>query len=130
MPITVRVDTAAGVRYTAMSGDITGEQIVETFRPAIEARAPETGMNGLVDMRDVRTLDVSSGAVWELTRMLRAAEPPGIRRRVAIVASSDFVFGMARMFESLASSGGAATEYQVFRDIAEARGWLGLEAER
>ena len=131
MPISISVKPTEGVRYTVMSGDITGAELLEAYRPAVDARAAHPSLNGLVDMRGVRRLDVTSAAIWELTQLLRRHEDTASerRRRVAIVAPSDFAFGMARMFEALAASGGATTTYHVFRDMAEARAWLGLAAE-
>ena len=71
--------------------------------------------------------DAASGG--ELSRVLRAVDTPGGARRVAIVATSDFQFGMARMAATLLSSGGLTTEYQAFRDLGEARAWLGATPE-
>ncbi|HJP59883.1 MAG TPA: hypothetical protein VJ865_07780, partial [Gemmatimonadaceae bacterium] len=47
---------------------------------------------------------------------------PGTRR--AFVATTDAVFGMARMFAMRAESVGQTI--QVFRDLTQAREWLGI----
>ena len=47
------------------------------------------------------------------------------RIRVAIVADGDAAFGLTRMFQALRSD--SSTELTVFRDVAEARSWLGLD---
>jgi len=125
MPITTRDDTTEGIRWSIMSGDVTGAELIDAYRPATGSHEQAPPL-GLVDMRDVRTLDVSSSAIWELTQLLGQAERGAKPRRVAIVACTDFTFGMARMFETLASNAGARTEYQVFRDMSRAREWLGL----
>ena len=125
MSITVRDVEAEGVRYSVMSGNITGADLIEAYRPRPGARG-DAPARGLVDMREVRTLDVTSSAIWELTQLLVRADPSAKPARVAIVARADFTFGMARMFEALAESAGVKTQYHVFRDMAEARAWLGL----
>jgi len=130
MPIAIRVNRAEGVRYSVMSGDITGADLLEAYRPAVDALAGDGALKGLVDMRAVRTIDVTSAAIWELTQLLRRADGAAAPRRVAIVAPSDLSFGMARMFEALAATTGVTTVYHVVRDITEARVWLGLGPDR
>jgi hypothetical protein len=43
------------------------------------------------------------------------------------VADGDAVFGLSRLFQALRSE--SETELRVFRDLGEARAWLGLPAE-
>ncbi len=47
------------------------------------------------------------------------------KSRRAIVADKDITFGMARMYEVFRED--APEEIKLFRDIAEARRWLGLD---
>ncbi len=62
-----------------------------------------------------------------------AAEMPRIavhyifseKSRRAIVAETDIKFGMARMYEMYGEAD--PTQIEVFRDMAEARRWLGLD---
>jgi hypothetical protein len=129
MPITITVNAAERVRYTVMSGDVGDRELVEAFRTAIAARDFDPRLNALVDLRAVRKLDVTSSGIWDLSQVLRAVDSLGSRRSVAIVASSDFHFGMARMVATLLSTGGLTTEYRAFRTMAEARAWLGLAPE-
>lgn len=129
MSITVRDDNAEGVRYSVMSGHVTGADL-EAYRPRASARDGTAPPKGLVDMRAVRTLDVTASTIWELAQLLARAAATANPQRVAIVASADFTFGMARMFEALAESAGVDTTYRVFRDMAEARAWLGLAPEQ
>lgn len=129
MPVTITTNAAERVRYTVISGDVTGAELVEAFGRAAAAPEYDPSVNGLVDMRGVERLDVASSAIWDLAQLLRRAERGVTSRRVAIVAPSDFVFGMARMFEALAATSGAKTTYHIFRDMAEARAWLGLAAD-
>jgi SpoIIAA-like len=130
MPITVTVNAAERVRYSVVSGDVADKELIATFRRSIEAPDFDPSLNALVDLRAARTLDVTSNGIWELSRVLSAADRSGASRRVAIVASSDFQFGMARMAATLLSTGGAmTTEYMAFREMAEARRWLGLDPD-
>jgi hypothetical protein len=129
MPITIRVNAAERVRYSVLSGDIGDKELVTAFRRAFEASDFDPTLNGLVDLREVRKLDVTSNGIWQLAQILRPADQTAHGRRVALVASSDFQFGMARMVSTLLSAGGLTTEYQAFRDVTAARAWLGLAAD-
>ena len=58
----------------------------------------------------------------EVASVLRHATTVG---KIAIVASKDVEFGMARMVELLADE--SPTEIRVFRAVGEAESWLGIE---
>ena len=129
MPISIKVSAAERVRYSVLSGEIGDRELVTAFRRSFEASDFDPSLNGLVDLREVRKLDVTSNGIWELAHVLRPADESGHARRVALVAASDFQFGMARMVATLLSTGGLTTEYHAFRDMGEARAWLGLAPE-
>ena len=129
MPITIRVNAAERVRYSLLTGDIVDKDLITAFRRSYEASDFDPSLNGLVDLREVAKLEVTSNGIWQLAQILHPADQAGRGRRVALVASSDFQFGMARMVATLLSAGGLTTEYQAFRDMAEARAWLGLAPE-
>lgn len=126
MPITIKVNAAERVRYSVLSGDVGDRELVTAFRRSFEASDFDPTLNGLVDLREVCKLDVTSSGIWELSQILRPADLAAISRRVALVASTEFQFGMARMVATLLSTGGLRTEYHAFRDMGEARAWLGL----
>jgi hypothetical protein len=130
VPITITVNAAERLRYSVFSGDIGDRELIAAFRRSMESPDFDPTLNGLVDLRAVQRLDVTSSGIWELAQVLRVADRSRTARRVAIVAPSDFQFGMARMAATLLSTGGLATEYHAFRDMTEAREWLGLGTER
>ena len=77
---------------------------------------------GIVDFTEVTELRVSAAeaqAIADEDRLTAALTPDVV---VAVVAPQDHVFGMSRMWETLAESTGWTT--RVFRDRAEAVGWL------
>ena len=75
------------------------------------------------DMGAVTELDIAT----DLLRLFVAKVPFGAGARRALVAGSDVVFGMARMYATLA--GGRQGEFHVFRDVDLALEWLGFGAE-
>jgi hypothetical protein len=79
----------------------------------------------LVDMRAVSAFQPDSKDI----RKRSQDDRDNIRldtSRIAIVATNNVVFGMARMYETLMD--GADVTVRTFRDMAEAEAWLDLEA--
>ncbi len=76
----------------------------------------------LSDLREVTDITVTAPGVREAAE----ASPFGAGSRRALVASSDFIFGMARMYELFREN--ATGEVMVFRDVHEALRWLGPRA--
>ena len=126
MTIEVNVDATEGVRYTVMSGVVRDAELLDSYAVLRAAPDAERSLPAIIDLREVRKFDVTATVVRQIGDMLRDVEPPGVRRRVAIAAPADVTFGMARMFEAFRHGGG--TEYAVFRDMREARRWLGLSS--
>jgi hypothetical protein len=126
MTIRVSVDATEGVRYTVMSGVVRDDELLDSYAVLRASPDAERSLPGIIDLREVSKFDVTADVVRRIGTMLRDMEPPGVRRRVAIAAPDDVAFGMARMFEAYRHGGG--TEYAVFRDMSEARRWLGLNS--
>lgn len=129
MPITVTVNAAERVRYSVFAGTICDADVVDVYRRTFEAPDLDPSLDGLVDLRAVRELAVTPAGLERVAMLLRKVDALGGSRRVAIVATADATFGMGRMFEAFRATRGSCTEYRVFRDMAEARQWLGLKPE-
>lgn len=104
-------------------GIVAGAEVIAAS--ADHHRLEERGRRlryGVVDFTKVTELRVSAAeaqAIAEEDR-LTAALTPDVA--VAVIAPQDHVFGMARMWETLAESTGWTT--RVFRDRDEAVAWL------
>ncbi len=64
--------------------------------------------------------------------MLKVMEPTRGARgvaRAAIVVKDDLGFGLGRMLSVLAELEEAQPSFRVFRDIGQARAWLGLDRD-
>jgi SpoIIAA-like len=129
MPITITVNAAEQVRYSVFTGDVTDRELLAVFEHSVQSSQYDGTLNGLVDLRGAERLDISSSGIWALAQVVGPSDRAAHARRVAIVAGTDFQFGMARMAATLLSTGGLSTEYHAFRDLGEARAWLGLARE-
>ncbi len=123
MPITSQIDSSLGVVFSKFQGVVTPEDIsaqVESFKtdPAFQP-----SFNHLIDTRGATRFDISSSG-------MRAVSMHSIfneKSRRAIVAEKDEMFGIARMYQLLRDAQEKPDQVQVFRTMAEARRWLGLD---
>ncbi len=125
MPLAYRIDVARGVVFTYGSGVLTDEDVLG-FKNRL-AKDPDfrPDMVELSDIRDVVELRVTPAGI---ARMLDADRREERTRgaRLAILASDDLAYGMARMYAQRATIQEEDPRVGIFRNEAEARAWLGL----
>jgi hypothetical protein len=80
-----------------------------------------SGMDELTDLTRVEHVEIDATTL----RRLASTTPFREGSRVAIVAPTDLLFGIARLFEMSGESSG--WDARVFRSMDEARTWLGLD---
>ena len=123
MPWSYDIDVAHRILRVRFWGSLSNQDLLDA----------DTQLRSEVDFRpDFDEIINARGADWsaltaEGIRSLTARPvifAAGSRR--AIVADTDFGFGMARMFEL--QRGEKAGEIRVFRDLVEAERWLGLDS--
>lgn len=77
----------------------------------------------LVNLRDVEQLELDQSDLAEMVRREeRFSRKLKLPRRIAVVATNDYNFGVSRMYQSLSIE--AVSEVRVFRDLFLARAWL------
>ena len=123
MPIHYQIDSSLGVVFTTFQGVVTKEDawtLVERLRtdPAFQPNFSQ-----LVDTSGATQYDLSAKDI--MTVCTRSAF--GEKSRRAMVADDDHVFGMHRMYQTLRETNEKPGQIKVFRDMAEARRWLGLD---
>ncbi len=115
MPVTYQLDPSRSLVETRCTGNVTLEEVVEHFRSLLSEAALPERLSVLLDLGETRSLPDTPqvrSAVAELARL-------GAHLRFeacAIVASSDALFGMSRMFEAFAEP--FFSRMQVFRSRA------------
>jgi len=121
MPVTYQIDKANRIIYTRCTGAVTLQEVVDHFR-ALE-RDPDCPerLDVLLDLSDQTTVPERENLQEVTAAMYR------VRRKVqfgscAIVACSDGLFGMIRMFEVFAER--YFHESCAFRSVNEAEVWL------
>lgn len=124
MAISYRIDSRKGLVLTTATGVLTEDELLEHKRKLLEDPAFKPGMRELSDVRGVEKLEVTPEGVWRLAAQDSIDSSRLGEYRLAIVASTDIVFGTARMYEALTDLN--IPGVMVFRDMEEARSWLGV----
>ncbi len=126
MPYILKSDDALGCIFIRWSGTFSSEEGAAHYR---EIAGYESFQQGSHLFHDVRLVDVDVPAS-EIHKVAVAASPkvdPNTVRKVAILTSSDLGFGMMRMLAMMREL--PELVLNVFRDLEEAKAWLGLPAD-
>jgi hypothetical protein len=129
MSIRIRVDPAARVRHSIMEGTVTDDELVDAYTAVLSDPDFDPTLSDLVDARTVRRVDVTPAGVRRLADLVQQIDRLAVPTKVAVVAAEDGAYDMARMYEALRAGQHAPAEHRVFRDMTEARRWLGLGPE-
>lgn len=127
MPITYRIDPDQGLILTTATGVLTDDELLDHKRALAADPDFSPGMRQLSDVRGVERLDVTPQGVRLMVALDRHQADQLGAWKLAIVTTADFVFGTARMYQTMTDE--ELKHVQVFRDMAEARSWLGLPAD-
>ncbi len=119
MPISYRIDKSLRMVFTTAQGVLTGQDILTHLPRLREDPDFDPSYDQLVDFRDVIEIPIPRGEM-ETISMHHVFNGRG-----AVVAEKDIGFGMMRMYEVLSKF--EPDQFKVFRDMAEARRWLGLD---
>ena len=102
-------------------GRVDDTELRELYFGILKRKDEHDALTGILDLSGVTDFDVRSETIRGLANMAPNFQDPALR---AVVAPTDFLFGMARMFQSR----GAATREQlcIVRSLNEALGLLGV----
>ncbi len=126
MPYILKSDDARGCIFIKWRGTFSYEEGSAHYREVAEFVGFQRGSHLF---HDIRLVDVDVPAS-EIHKVAVAASPKvdsNAVRKVAILVSSDVGFGMMRMLALMRERPGLVLN--VFRDLEEAKAWLGLPAD-
>jgi|CZKD01.1.fsa_nt_gi hypothetical protein len=126
VPVTYSIDTTRRLIRTACTRPLRFEQVIDHFRQLNDDPACSGRLDVLLDVTDADTLPNSSqlGAVGAAASAIRNKVQFGA---CAIVAASDAMFGMMRVFE--VQAGPYFGAMRVFRNADDAEKWLASNPE-
>ena len=123
MPVTYQLDPASGVIETRCMGAVTFDEVMEHFRSLEDDPSLPRRLDVLLDL-DKATSAPATGQLRDVAAALARLRDKVEFRACAIVASSDLLFGMSRMFEVFAE--GLFKRTRVVRAREDAERWLAL----
>ncbi len=101
--------------------------IVDNRRVLAQVLTRQAATAELVDLSAVTDLEISAPEVSFLVSIEHGLGLSEALRRRAIIAPTDFVYGMSRMYQALSHESGV--EIEVFRNRDEAVTWLSYARE-
>jgi hypothetical protein len=116
------MDPVGGFQIVRVSGTLTGDEVLSTFRNLISAPEFNPATNVLLDITQVESFNFGYDVVSQVDAILKNVDALGIGHQMAIIADSDYLYGMARMFANIRS--GSPQQVEVFRDEVSAKAWL------
>ena len=121
VPVTYSIDVTRKLIRTTCSGAVTFAEVLDHFRSLGEDPACSGPLDVLLDLSETKSVP-ESHQLQSLGLTLGMVRRKAQFRDCAIVARSDVLFGMMRMFAVFAEE--HFREVQVFRVVAEADSWL------
>lgn len=125
MPISYEINKEEELIYTTASGSLDDADIAGFKQKLLSDPDYSPGMKELSDLRAVDEFRVTIAGISRFAGMDEESVEMVKEHRLAIVATEDVIFGMARMYQLQTEK--AKPNVQIFRDLQPAREWLGLE---
>jgi hypothetical protein len=121
MPVRYQIDQTKGIIRTKCSGDVTLEDVLDHFRTLQSDPECPSRLDVLLDFSEW-TSEANGAQLRTVSHAIA-----GVRDRIefdacAIVAPTDLLFGVGRMFEVFAEEWFRAIH--VFRSAGDAEAWL------
>lgn len=121
MPHSVRLLDNLGIVLFRFWGNVEYDEMRNVFDEAVKLPGFRPKLKAIVDGREATTT-MTGNDIQKLASYAQKIDPLWGESKWAILASSDLVFGLSRMYSALTSDYEVKTH--VFRTIADASDWL------
>ncbi len=125
MPIRYTIEKTDRVVYLTAQGRAVHRDFEVVIDELAEDKAVEPGMRMLADYSKLE-FNIPADEIDDLSQQMTKLGPVFAGCRLALISAGDLEYGLMRMFSLLSSE--AEFETRVFRQITNAREWLGLPA--
>ncbi|HET6463963.1 MAG TPA: hypothetical protein VFH33_09200 [Candidatus Krumholzibacteria bacterium] len=130
MPITYEIDHDRKLVRARIAGTLTRDDAFK-YQQHVWGLPEVRGYNQLIDASDMGHVDIpfpSADAMRELSSLAASMDDPTLKTRFAIVATSAFAYGLARMYATYRALDPRSTRVvSVFRSVEDAMTWLEAE---
>lgn len=120
MPIDYVINEERGIIFSKATGTMTDEATMRHRDSFIQDPAFKSSLWQLLDLTEVDDFQMTQKGI----RVLAERNPFSEGSRRAIAVGNDVAYGMARMYQLLTDQ--HAHDLTVFKDLEEAKAWLGL----
>ena len=126
MPVTYEIDHGQRLVIATPHGVLIDADIFR-YQQEVWSRADVKGYDELIDMNGVSEIEfISTKRVAFLADLSASMDPPALVSKLAIIATTDLHYGLARMYETYRETAKQGTKaVRVFRNRSEALQWLG-----
>ena len=121
MSIDLKYDPKSGILYATIGEHISQSEFSDALEKITHSVEYPPDVKVLWDARSARSAQGDDNAVMRFIG-IRKIFPDRGNTKIAIVVSSDFSFGMARMYELFSAN--LPQSIMVFKSIPEAEQWL------
>ena len=125
MPVIYQIDKPNGLIRTTCVGDVTLEEVTRHFQALANDPDCPDRLDVLLDLSQQTSLPQST-QLREVTLAIRRVRSRVRFGNCAIVACTDALYGMLRMFQVFTEE--LFQEAQVFRSISDAEAWLAVRS--
>ncbi len=130
MPITYEIDHDRKLVRARIAGTFSRDDAFQ-YQKHVWALPEVRGYNQLIDASEMGHVDIpfpSADAMRELSSLAASMDDPTVKTRFAIVATSAFAYGLARMYATYRALDARSTRsVSVFRSVEDAMVWLDAE---
>ena len=110
-------------RVVTFRGPITDRELLEAYEVLLGDPTYDASMDDFIDLREVTHMGVTSSGLHRLITMFEERDSPGFPTRSAILAPTDVLYGVSRMFQTMRGDE-PPDEIEVFRSLDETLCWL------
>ncbi len=118
MAIDCFLDKKRSVVFTTFWGSVSIAQLERHAKKLVANLDFQPTFSQIVDLRELVSTDIGFRSLSHFS------DPFSESSRRAVVTATDFVFGIARMYQGMR---GNPDNFMFFRDVTTARRWLGLD---
>lgn len=122
MPLTVYVEPAKDLVNIEATGTVTLDEVLQLIENLSVAGDDIKGRNGIVDASRAAGTTLTFDSVRRVSDQVTRVESIFRGSRWAIVATSDVMFGIARIYETLRM--GKSFDVRTFRSRNDAESWI------
>jgi hypothetical protein len=121
--IAFSIDEPVRRRIATFRGPISDRELIDAYAALLADPAYDASLDDLIDLRHVTHMGVTSAGLHRLIGMYDDRDSPGFVTRAAILAPTDVLYGVSRMFQTMRGED-HPDELEVFRTLDESLEWL------